>query len=111
MKKTIFMGSVFLATSLFFVSCSATKGVDVKKEDYVHLKKSMPLKKINQKIMKAGEEDGWRMTPFKENAIIAEKTEGEGETQAVTVTFGQDYFTLDPDNDDLEDAIAESFGL
>jgi predicted small secreted protein len=114
MKKTLSLATTLLISSLLFSACSTTTQgpqADVKKADYVYFKKSMPLHKINKQIIKAGEEDGWRMTEFKENALIAEKTEGDGDTKAVTITFGEDYFTLSPENDDLKDAIEDKFGL
>jgi predicted small secreted protein len=110
--KKIILGTTLLLSSLLFVSCSATNGVgtDTKEAGYIHFK-TMPLKKVHKAIVEAGEENGWRMTEFKENAIIAEKTEGEGDTKAVTVKFSENYFAIDPENGNLEDAIEDKLGL
>jgi predicted small secreted protein len=111
MKKTIILGATLLLSSLLFVSCSATSGTDVdaKTENYTKFKE-MPLKKVHTLIVQAGEEDGWRMTEFKENEIIAEKTD-DGDTKAVTVDFSQNSFNLSPEDSDLKDAIEEKLGL
>jgi len=108
--KKIILGTTLLLSSLLFVSCSATNGVDAKEAGYTHFK-TMPLKKVHKAIVEAGEENGWRMTEFKENAIIAEKTEGEGDTKAVTVKFSENSFAIDPENSNLEDAIEDKLGL
>ena len=107
MKKIVILSAGLLLSSLLLVSCSATNGVDVdtKTAEFIHFKK-MPLKKVHKLIVKAGEEDGWRMTEFKENKLIAEKTE-DGETKAVTIEFSENYFNLDPHDSDLEDAIED----
>ena len=111
MKKILITATGFLLSSLLLVSCSATNGVDVdsKTAEFTHFKE-MPLKKVHKLIVEAGEEDGWRMTEFKENELIAEKTE-DGKTKAVTIHFSKDYFAVDPNDSDLEDAIEEKLEL
>jgi len=111
MKKKLILGVTVLLSSLLFVSCSTTSGVDVdvKAANYVHFK-HMPLQKVHKLIVQAGEEEGWRMTEFKENELIAENID-EDETKVVTIDFGQDYFNLSPQDSDLEDAIEEKLGL
>jgi len=111
MKKILITATGILLSSLLFVSCSATHGVetDTKTVDFTHFKE-MPLKKVHKLIVQAGEEDGWRMTEFKENEVIAEKTE-DGKTKAVTVDFAEDYFNLDPNDSDLQNAIEDKLGL
>jgi len=111
MKKILITATGILLSSLLFVSCSTTNGVDVdtKTVDFTHFKE-MPLKKVHKLIVKAGEEDGWRMTEFKENELIAEKTEN-GQTKAVTIDFAEDYFNLDPHDSDLQNAIENKLEL
>jgi len=111
MKKNIILTLSLLLTTLFFVSCSATSGsdVDVKTANYTHFEK-MPLKTVHNLIVEAGEEDGWRMTEFKENELIAEKTDGDT-TKAVTIDFSENYFHLSPKDSDLQDAIEDKLGL
>ena len=43
-------------------------------------------KKLGAIIKKAGEDAGWKMTEFKENAFVAEKSEGD-KTISTTVKF------------------------
>jgi predicted small secreted protein len=111
MKRTLIFTLVALTSALLLTSCSATTGTDVdaKTLNYTHFK-HMPLSKVHNLIYKAGQEDGWRMTEFKENQLIAEKTEG-GQTKAVTIEFSQDSFNLSPTDSDLKDAIEEKLGL
>jgi len=111
MKKILITATGLLLSSLLFVSCSATNGVDVdaKTVDFTHFE-DQPLKKVHKLIVEAGEEDGWRMTEFKDNEVIAEKTE-DGKTKAVTVDFAEDYFNLDPHDSDLQNAIEKKLGL
>jgi hypothetical protein len=114
MKKNLILSmTTVLLSSWLFVSCSATSGVEgvgESSENYTHFK-AMPLSKVHQLIVEAGEEDGWRMTEFKENSIIAEKTEGDGDTEAVTVNFTENSFYIEPENGDLEDAIEDKLGI
>ena len=60
--------------------------------------------KMHSIIKKAGEDAGWTMTEFKSNAIIAEKIDGENAT-AVTVTFSNSFYDIEPKNSDLDSAI------
>ncbi|SFV70088.1 hypothetical protein MNB_SM-6-671 [hydrothermal vent metagenome] len=109
MKKNLTISLVFLLSTLFFSACSTTTQGDIKSINYTHFKQR-PLKKVHKLIVQAGQEDGWRMTEFKENELIAEKTEN-GKTKAVTITFSQNYFHLSPEDDDLEDAIENKLEL
>jgi hypothetical protein len=108
MKKILIASIMSTVTTLIISGCSmATTGTeDVKTANYIHTEKEMTLKEFSKLIIKAGEEDGWRMTEFKDNALIAEKSE-DGEMVAVTVSFLKDSFLLSPSNDDLEDAIKD----
>ncbi len=110
--KKILLGITLLLSSLLFVSCSATNGVntDAAEAQYTHFEPTT-LNKVHKAIITAGEEDGWRMTEFKENALIAEKTEGEGDTKTVTIKFSKDHFILDPEDSSLQDAIEDKLGL
>jgi len=65
-------------------------------------------KKIAHAIEKAGEKTGWKITKFKSNEVIAEKTDGE-ETISSTIKFSEGHIEFE-DNEatmDLRDAIAE----
>jgi len=108
MQKKFLHTTLLILSSLFIVACSTTPSanVDAKSMHYISYPHEMPLSKANKLILEAGEEDGWRMTPFKENALIAEKI-GDNSTEAVTVHFTTTSFHLSPSNSDLADAIEE----
>ncbi|MNN97170.1 hypothetical protein D3C81_2162810 [compost metagenome] len=77
---------------------------DTKTVSFTHLEHEMPLAKVHKLILKAGEENGWRMTKFKDNELIAEKEE-DGTMKAVTITFSENYFDISPKDSDLQNAI------
>jgi anthranilate/para-aminobenzoate synthase component II len=106
MKKTI--GTLFLAffVTVVITGCSTGSIGDAKTAEYTHLDKKLPLKKMHSLIMEAAIEDGWRVTEFKENKLIAEKTESD-ETVAVTVTFTKDSFYISPNNSDLQEMLED----
>ncbi len=65
-------------------------------------------KEVRKVIMEAGEEAGWKMTPFKRSTIIAEDL-NEEDPQMITVIFEDGYITYDgEDYGDLEDAIDDA---
>lgn len=65
-------------------------------------------KKIAHAIEKAGEETGWKITEFKSNEVIAEKTDGD-KTISSSVKFSGGYieFSDNSETSDLRDAIEE----
>ena len=103
MRKTIIVTITILLSSLLFVSCTSGPNASIERGNTIHFKE-MPLKKVHSRIMKAGEDAGWRMTEFKENEVIAEKSIDDN-TQAVTIKFSKSFFYITPENSDLEDAI------
>jgi len=102
--KHLFYATVLVASSLFFVSCSATQGanLDAKTAQYTHFQ-HMSLAKVHKRIAKAGRDAGWRITEFKENTLIAEKISDH--TKAVTISFTENSFMITPPDDQLQDAI------
>jgi len=110
MKKIFITGAAVVLGALLFSGCSTKStgmGADAKTAGYTHLPQHMPLKEVHNLIKKAGEKEGWRMTEFKENALIAEKTDN-GTTKAVTIDFSNNFFHLTPADDDLHDAIKDA---
>jgi hypothetical protein len=107
--KTITKITITSLMLSLFAGCSNQPGIaeDARTIDYNHFKTELTQKQIHKIIVKAGEEEGWRMTEFKENQIVAEKTEDD-KTKAVSVIFSNEYFHLDPEDDDLEDAIEDA---
>jgi len=64
-------------------------------------------KQVYNAIVKAGEEEGWKITPFKRSTVIAEDLNKEN-AEAVTISFNGGYIAYDGENyGDLEDAINE----
>jgi hypothetical protein len=94
--------------SIFVISCSTTQSpdLDAQTASFTHFKQKHSLVEVRKLILKAGKEEGWRMTEFKDNEVIAEKV-SDGDTQAVSIKFSKNYFHITPPNDDLEDAIEE----
>ena len=70
--------------------------------------------KLAKVIHKAGEENGWKITKFKSNTVIAEKVAGDS-TYGSTLKFNDGHIefenaegTSDGDLDDLRDAIEDA---
>ena len=61
-------------------------------------------KELRQIIMEVGEENGWIITEFKNNALIAEKIQ-KGDSVALTVKFNNSSFSLQPQNSELQELI------
>jgi predicted small secreted protein len=112
MKKLILRGSTLLLVSLLFISCNTRPNTDndTKIAGYTLFQKSIPLKQVHQMIIEAGVADGWNMTEFEGNELIADKTEN-GITKVVNIYFSKESFKISPENSDLEDAIEKKFGL
>ncbi|WP_297486162.1 hypothetical protein [Sulfurimonas sp.] len=103
MRNKFLQVTLLLLSSLMIIGCSTTTNPNA---DYVQLSHKMPLSKVHQLIVKAGEEDGWIMTEFTDHAVLAEKIKNQS-SKAVTVHFTEDSFHLSPDNSDLENAIED----
>ena len=93
--------TLFLASLLFSACTTLTPNSDAKTQGYKHFKEKHSLKTIHDIIMKTGEEEGWRMTKFKNNSILAEKT-SENETQAFTINFTKRSLIVMPNSSSLE---------
>ena len=115
MKKTVILSIVAVIGSIMIVGCSVKdsaqpSSMSVKSENVksgvIDIKNSeFTQSKIHKLIVKAGEEDGWKMTEFKEDEVIAEKME-DGETVAVSVKFDTNTVELTPEDSDLSNAIS-----
>ncbi len=99
MKNTIRLGVLSLLASLFLVGCVATSGVS----SDVIAHKTVSTKEMHDIIKKAAEEDGWRMTEFRGNSMIAEK-----DGVVTTVTYENAGITISPENSSLEDTIEDA---
>ncbi len=105
MKNLTSKALIAFTTLLIMSACSMTKASP---EDYRKItKENLTLKKINALITETAEQNGWRITPFKYNKLVAEKV-GDSSVTTVTITFTTDSFKLSPANSDLEDILREA---
>ena len=96
---------ISLTTILVLSACTMT---GTSPENHANItKENLTQKKVATLITKAAEQDGWRITPFQYNALIAEKV-GNTSTQAVTITFSTDSFELSPANSELHNILTKA---
>ncbi|WP_345994028.1 hypothetical protein [Sulfurimonas sp. HSL-1716] len=110
MKKMITLSLVSVFGTLVLIGCSAgnTPSVgNVENANKTCISKNLTHEKVHDIIVKAGEENGWKMTEFKTNSVIAEKTVNENST-AVTVTFDESTFELNPANSELQSILEKA---
>jgi len=114
MKRIITLGVVAILGSFMLVGCGGNSPSpsdahygDAQQSEWTTIQTKLSQKKFKNIIMAAGEESGWRMTEFKKNAILADKTDGD-DLISTTVYFDKNSFTTDPQNSELEDAISET---
>ncbi|MCD4667148.1 MAG: hypothetical protein K8R44_00880 [Sulfurimonas sp.] len=108
MRKVITLGIASALSALVLAGRGAATSSKAPEAQEAHTgeinNKHMTQEKLHKIIKEAGENNGWKMTEFKSNAIIAEKIDGDDST-SVTVTFSKGSFDIVPANSDLEDAI------
>ncbi len=116
MKHMMKIGIVIILSAFTMVGCSSKSvtpnGVkeikDVKHANRIHVE-NVTVKQLRKAITSAGKQQGWHMTPFKSNEIIAEKF-GEEEARAC-IKFSKEGYEVNSPNDenldDLKDAIAD----
>jgi len=109
MKKIIISTISIVVSSLVFNACSTASpsSRDAKYASYTYFKKATSLENVHQTIKEIGENNGWRVTDFQENALIAEK-EKNGSMKAVTIHFTKDSFSISPKDSELQEAIEKS---
>jgi len=106
MKRVIISSVVAVLATMSFVSCAAKAPSAEAKTGQIE-KKNLSQEKIKVLITEAAEVNGWMITEFKHNAVIAEKI-GDKSSVAVTVTFENSYFDITPANSELEDIINDA---
>lgn len=105
MKKIVSMTVVTLAALTLMSGCGAkgsSSGMKMGAADETVCKTAIFVGDRNSKsvisaIERAGEKEGWRMTEFKSNAIIAEKTI-DSETYSTTISIAREHITCDKNN-------------
>ncbi len=105
MNKVILSMVLSFSSVLVFTGCSATPSPEGK-SGYITLEHNSQ-KKVQDIILKSGQENDWIMTKFKSNAIIAEKITKDS-SLSTTVTFDKTSFTLFPENSELRDILNEA---
>ena len=114
--RTIITLSVATALStLLLVGCGASNSaiptnIDAKKIGRTFMSEHMVQNKVSKLIKDAGEVAGWKMTEFKSNELIAEKSDGEN-TKSVTVNFDNSSFELSPHDSELQGIIETALGM
>ncbi|MDP2893505.1 MAG: hypothetical protein Q8N78_03975 [Sulfurimonas sp.] len=101
MKKVLSIVVASVATFTLMTGCSATagaeKGADMESGDATLCKTAIYIgdrsnKSVIKAIESAGEKNGWRMTHFKANAIVGEKSVDD-KTISTTIQIEKEYIT------------------
>ena len=98
MKKLLSIATISVVTIILGTGCGSSLGVLPSNAD----------EKVMHAIRTAGENIGWKMTPFKINEFIAEKT-SDGKTVSTNVKFHNEYVTCSKDSaseSDIEDLMS-----
>jgi len=103
MKKVILGMVLSLSSLLVFTSCTTSPSSPEDKSGYITLQ-NLSQKSVQDIILKTGQNNGWIMTKFKNNAIIAEKISKEN-SLSTTITFDKSSFNLSPENNELRDIL------
>ena len=103
-----------LAPIVLFTSCTqATPSLDTTPSPELKLGhvtiQDLSQKQVRNRILKAGRKNGWIMTKFGGNAVIAENI-GESDDFSTTVTFDTNSFNIDPANSELQNILKDSLG-
>ncbi len=103
MKKTALLVIASALSTLLLVGCGGTTPEPKAKAYHkVHnVKKSQ--KEMRHAVKEAGKKDGWRMTEFRSNAMIAEKGD-----EVITVHFSKTSVHTEPHDGGLESAIEDA---
>ncbi len=101
------MKKLFLVTIISSLALILSMGCSSNQQNYLK-KDSISVSILD--IEKAAEKSGWKITPFKNNEVIAEKTD-DGKTVSSSIKFYKGYieFSNTSDTDDLKEAIEEEF--
>ena len=108
MKKILSLSLISALTLVLSTACNTTTGDPSVSADALYVN-THDSKKILHAIEKAGEENGWKITEFKGNEVIAEKT-NDGDTISSSIKFqdGHIEFSNDAAASDLSDDIEEA---
>ncbi|MDK9693446.1 MAG: hypothetical protein OEL19_04250 [Sulfurimonas sp.] len=109
MKKMVSIAAVSVATLMLMTGCSVKDGVSNEANMGAHMEEDATICKtaiyighrdsasVTEAIEKAGEKEGWIMTKFKSNAIIAEKMM-DGVMRSTTILIAKEHIMCSKDN-------------
>ncbi len=103
MKKLLKIITTLLFGILVMTSC-ASNSVKPDSKNITFFKTHLSKKEIRNTIMNIGTKNGWYMTQFNDNKVIAEKIDGTTST-VVTVTYNKDSYYLKPNNSNLQNIL------
>ena len=89
MKKILSLSLISALTLVLSTGCNSTHGDPSVSEDALYVN-THDNEKILHAIETAGEENGWKITEFKYNEVIAEKTD-DGETVSSSIKFQEGH--------------------
>jgi len=116
MNKILKISIATILSSFLLIGCSGTPDapdsessslsaeMSTAEAHAIRIHANLTQEKLANMVKKAGEEAGWRMSEFKIDTFIAEKTVDE-ETISATVKFNKEFVEVIPENDDLQEAI------
>lgn len=109
MKRMVSIAAISVAALLLTTGCSMKSGVSSDGSMEAHASEDATICKtaiyighrssesVIEAIEKAGEQEGWIMTKFKSNAIIAEK-KMDGVMRSTTITIAKEHIMCSKDN-------------
>ena len=117
MKKILSLSLISALALVLSTGCNTTAGTPSAHDPSVSSDALYVNTRDNEKILhaieKAGKQNGWTITEFKSNEVLAEKTEG-GNSISSSIKFSHGHIEFSNDDaasdlsDDIEDAIENS---
>ena len=125
MKKIVKVSLVSVVSALMFVGCTPSTAKpdshdvkpashdakpashDAKTAQNTYIQHTLTQEEVHHRIETAAKKNGWRVTNFKNNTLIAEKSLN-GDTTAITVHFDKESFRLIPKNGELHTIIEDA---
>lgn len=108
MKKIVSLSLISAITLVLSSGCSTTTGDPSVSSDALYVN-THNNEKILHAIEKAGKENGWKITEFKTNEVIAEKTnDGDSISSSIKFESGHIEFSNSAAASDLSSDIKEA---
>jgi len=106
MKKILSLGLISTLTLVLSTGCNSTSGDSMQVKTYDN-------EKILHAIEKSGEQNGWKITEYKSDEVLAEKTDG-GDSISSSIKFDEGNIKFSNSaaaselSGDIEDALSGS---